>query len=166
MGTRRLRSLSKRRANFIHSFNKQHLFMEETPIPALIPSASWGLQGSSGPNSGKVGMGNSLAVQWLGLCALTAEGPGLIPGWGTKIPQGARCSQKKKKRRVVLKEVRSFGCPPSGIYWEGGNDTAGQQHQSSEGSRPLGHIPVALMGLPTRWSRAVQRCPFCLAGGM
>ena len=32
--------------------------------------------------------GNSLAVQWLvGLCALTAEGPGSTPGWGTKIPQ-------------------------------------------------------------------------------
>ena len=27
---------------------------------------------------------NSLVVQWLGLCAFTAEGVGLIPGWGTK----------------------------------------------------------------------------------
>ena len=27
--------------------------------------------------------GNSLACQWLGLRALTAEGPGSIPGWGT-----------------------------------------------------------------------------------
>ena len=31
--------------------------------------------------------GNSLAVQWLGLHDLTAEGMGSIPGWGTKIPQ-------------------------------------------------------------------------------
>ena len=31
--------------------------------------------------------GNSLAVQWLGLCAFTAEGPRSIPGWGTKFPQ-------------------------------------------------------------------------------
>ena len=31
-------------------------------------------------------MGNSLVVQWLGLCTLTAEGLGSIPGWGTKIP--------------------------------------------------------------------------------
>ena len=31
--------------------------------------------------------GNSLVVQWLGLCAFTAEGPGSIPGQGTKIPQ-------------------------------------------------------------------------------
>ena len=29
--------------------------------------------------------GNSLAVQWLVLYAFTAEGPGSIPGWGTKI---------------------------------------------------------------------------------
>ena len=32
-------------------------------------------------------LGNSLAVQQLGVCAFTVEGPGLIPGWGTKIPQ-------------------------------------------------------------------------------
>ena len=43
-------------------------------------------------------MGNSLAVQWLGLCAFTAEGTGSIPGWGTKMPQAAQCGQKKKKK--------------------------------------------------------------------
>ena len=31
-------------------------------------------------------IGNSLAVQWLGLGAFTAEGLGSIPVWGTKIP--------------------------------------------------------------------------------
>ena len=31
-------------------------------------------------------MGTSLAIQWLGFCAFTAEGPRLIPRWGTKIP--------------------------------------------------------------------------------
>ena len=46
--------------------------------------------------------GTSLAVQWLGLCALTAEGPGSIPGQGTKIPQASRCSKKKKKKNPVL----------------------------------------------------------------
>ena len=39
---------------------------------------------------------NSLAVQWLGLHAFTAEGAGSIPGGGTKIPQATRCGQKKK----------------------------------------------------------------------
>ena len=41
--------------------------------------------------------GNSLVVQWLGLCAFPAEGSGSIPGQGTKIPQVAQCSQKRKK---------------------------------------------------------------------
>ena len=34
----------------------------------------------------KKNLGNSLVVQWLGLCALTAEGPGSIPDQRTKIP--------------------------------------------------------------------------------
>ena len=32
-------------------------------------------------------IGNSLVVQCLGHCAFTAKALGLIPGWGTKIPQ-------------------------------------------------------------------------------
>ena len=35
----------------------------------------------------RIWRGNSLAVQWLGICAFTAESPSSIPGWGTKIPQ-------------------------------------------------------------------------------
>ena len=38
--------------------------------------------------------GNSLTVQWLGLLAFIAEGLGLIPGRGTKIPQAAWSGQK------------------------------------------------------------------------
>ena len=34
-------------------------------------------------------LGSSLAVQWLGLDAFTAMGPGSIPGLGTKISQQA-----------------------------------------------------------------------------
>ena len=34
--------------------------------------------------------GNSLAVQWLGPGAFTAEDLGSIPGQGTKIPQAAQ----------------------------------------------------------------------------
>ena len=33
--------------------------------------------------------GNSLAVQWLGRHAFTAEGAGSIPDWGTKILQAS-----------------------------------------------------------------------------
>ena len=35
-------------------------------------------------------LGNSLAVQWLGLCTFIAKGTGSIPGQGTKIPQVVR----------------------------------------------------------------------------
>ena len=37
-------------------------------------------------------MGTCLAVQWLGLCPLTATGPDLIPGQGAKFPQAAQHS--------------------------------------------------------------------------
>ena len=40
--------------------------------------------------------GNFVAVQWLGLHTLTAEGPGWIPGWGIKIPLAVRSGQNKK----------------------------------------------------------------------
>ena len=57
--------------------------------------------------------GDSLAAQWLGLGALTAEGPGLIPGLGAKIPQATRYSQKNEEKRWQLlspsvKSHRSF----------------------------------------------------------
>ena len=40
-------------------------------------------------------VGNYVAVQWLGLCAFTAEGLGSIPGWRAKIPQTTWHGQKK-----------------------------------------------------------------------
>ena len=42
---------------------------------------------------------NSLVVHRLGLCALTAKGPGLIPGWGTTIPHVTWRNQKKKDEK-------------------------------------------------------------------
>ena len=41
-------------------------------------------------------LGNSLEIQWLGFHACTAEGSGLIPGWGTKIPQAGVAAPKPK----------------------------------------------------------------------
>ena len=49
----------------------------------------------------KVEQENSLAVQWLGLCAFIAENLGLIPGWGTKIPRAMGNNQKKKKSGTI-----------------------------------------------------------------
>ena len=57
-------------------------------------------------NEKEVVSGNSLAVQWLGLCTFTAEGTGSIPGRGTKIPQatwhGQKQQQQRKKREVAF----------------------------------------------------------------
>ena len=44
-------------------------------------------------------MGNSLAVQWLGLSTFTAVGPGSIPGQVPKIPQAMQHSQKNKLKK-------------------------------------------------------------------
>ena len=42
----------------------------------------------------------SLVVQWLGLCASSAEDVSLIPGWGTKIPHATWYGQKMGKKRI------------------------------------------------------------------
>ena len=44
-----------------------------------------------------------LIVHWLGLCIFTAEGPGSIPGWGTKILQSQSTAIKKKKKAGLLR---------------------------------------------------------------
>ena len=60
--------------------------------------------------------GNSLAVQWFGLRAFTAEGPGSIPGWGTNIPQerkeGRREGGKKDIFSIIYKNIESLCCTP------------------------------------------------------
>ena len=45
-----------------------------------------------------MGPGNSLEVQWLRFQAFTADSLGLIPGWGTKIPQASLHSPENKKQ--------------------------------------------------------------------
>ena len=51
-------------------------------------------------------------VQWLGLCAVTAEVPGSIPGQGTMIIQDMRCGQKKKKKNpgiiIICTEFKKY----------------------------------------------------------
>ena len=56
---------------------------------------------------GKVG--NSLAGQWLGLGAFTAEGPASIPGRGTKIPQAVRRRHHTPKKRGRVIFIISLG---------------------------------------------------------
>ena len=45
-------------------------------------------------------------VQWLGLCASTAEGMGLIAGRETKILQAAQRGKKKKERKKEMVETK------------------------------------------------------------
>ena len=52
--------------------------------------------------------GTSLVVQWLRLCASNAEGVGLIPGQGTKIPHAMHCGQKLKKQGTRSKQLNSI----------------------------------------------------------
>ena len=47
-------------------------------------------------------IGRSLAVGWLGLGTLTAEGPGSIPGQGTRVPQARQWGQKESKRTLTF----------------------------------------------------------------
>ena len=53
---------------------------------------------------------NSLAVQWLGLCAFTGEGTGSIPGWVTKILQAVEPDQKTNKQKKKLKQNKTQYC--------------------------------------------------------
>ena len=45
--------------------------------------------------------GNSLDVQWFGLCTSIAGRMGLIPDQGTKIPQVAYCGKNKNNNKPL-----------------------------------------------------------------
>ena len=48
-------------------------------------------------------MRNFLAVQWLGLGAHTAKGPGSIPGWEKRFHKPSTTGPKNKKKKKVRK---------------------------------------------------------------
>ena len=52
--------------------------------------------------------GNSLVIQWLRLCALTARGLGSIPGHGTMIPQNECPYPRGKKKRIGINSFFFF----------------------------------------------------------
>ena len=58
------------------------------------------------PCSLKQSQGNSLAVQWLGCCAFTAEGPGSTPGQGTKTLQALWQNKNKNKNKQTKKREK------------------------------------------------------------
>ena len=59
--------------------------------------------------------GNSLVVQWLGLCTFTAEDPGSIPGQGTKRKEGGNKDNYKKGGGCEKPDVpeQKMGAEPS-----------------------------------------------------
>ena len=70
------------------------------------------------------GLGNSLEVQWLGLCAFTSRDAVLIPGRGAKILQAVVRQKKKNKKQKTRdlftkkrqsKESTLRSCSPCGL---------------------------------------------------
>ena len=65
-------------------------------------------------------------VEWLGLHAFTAKGPGLISGQGTKIPKATQVQLKKRKnkpprvKRKVTKweKISAMHIPTKNLYPE------------------------------------------------
>ena len=75
----------------------------EGPPPACCPGAI-GHSSKFGLGQSKIRlMGNSLVVQWLGLCAFTAMGTGSTPGQGTR-------SHKPGKRLMAKWETSRRTC--------------------------------------------------------
>ena len=64
----------------------------------------------------KINKGNSLVVQWLGLCAITAKGAGSIPGQGTKITPATQHSQKRKLSKTKWKLTSEKLLPQQKTY--------------------------------------------------
>ena len=74
--------------------------------PLFLACRQWPSHSLSSVSTGELKKRrNSLVVQWLGLHTFTAEGPGLIPSRGTKIPQATRyghTTTPTKKKRLSL----------------------------------------------------------------
>ena len=74
------------------------------PFPKLVPSHAislWLIISFGYICSFKSCVGTSVVVQWLRLHPSNAGGEGLIPCWGTKIPQATRLGQKIKNKKSV-----------------------------------------------------------------
>ena len=92
------------------------------------------------------GLGNSLAVQWLGLCAFTSRGAVLIPGRGAKILQ-ATVRQKKNDEGLICKNRQSKEstfrrCSPCGLQ-AGGLTAVCCSHLQNGESSPFPHRAIA-----------------------
>ena len=80
--------------NFIYICNTCYYLLQWSTHSSCIKNMCWG---------------NTLVIQWLGLCAFTAEGPDSVPGLGTKISQDAK-QKKKKKICWIMEWINSTLC--------------------------------------------------------
>ena len=86
-------------------------------------------------------LGNSLAVPWLGFHALTAEGPGSIPGQGTDKSRKPKIRNKKMttlRSGHFLKLQSASGAVSSGVRLEVGKQGWAERrfHPRVRGERP------------------------------
>ena len=87
-------------------------------------------------------LGNSLAVPWLGFHALTAEGPGSVPGQGTDKSRKPKIRNKKRLRSGhFLKQQSGSGAVSSGVRLEVGKQ-GGQSGGSTGGSEVSGREEI------------------------
>ena len=91
---------------------------------------------------------NSLVVQWLGLCAFTAEGVGLISGWGTKgdashvvQPKIKRIFKKKKITIIFIGSLVNNSTLPKEV-WASQVAQWQTNHMPMQKTRDVGLIPA------------------------
>ena len=72
-------------------------------------------------------------AQWLGLSALTARGPGSIPGWGTKILQATQWHSPSKKNIYIHTHTHTH--THTHIYTALGSDKCYRANQSRYGGQ-------------------------------
>ena len=82
------------------------MYRHNQGVDKTLPKRDSNIHKQEGEWGKKIGLhknlklsGNSLEIQWLGFRASTTEGSGLIPGWGTKIPQAVAASPKNKTKQ-------------------------------------------------------------------
>ena len=103
-------------------------------------------------------IGNSLVVQWLGLCAFTVEGPGSVPGQGNKILQATQCGQKQKQNKTKTHIRKHIPCQSFKWIWLTYILPYGEQRNAQECPQPIPrfahnvpHIPAHISLDPHLW---------------
>ena len=93
------------------SLHQEDVLEAWQPTPVFLPGESQGQRSLAATvhrvtkNRTRLKRFRITACQWLGDCALSAEGPGLIPGQtGTKIPQAAWHGQKN----FLIKKIKRY----------------------------------------------------------